>query len=716
MALKLSQWEQDNFSDTGYTPDLTVIFPSREMYFSSSLLNAMHFSSRTCPNTLDQWYELCHPEDHAKLTALERALTGRGEMLSLTRRLYCGDGVYRSFRLDAIIIRDNNHNPVRLIGRETSSLSAWLESAEDGDEIEYENRTLEAVRICGAMVLRDKGELEDMCSENERLRREIQKRIFRAMPIAIAEYTNSDDNIFLKNALDENLTLALNVLTGNSQLKSLKRSLNERCLTIGICGLTGSGKSSFVNALLGEKLIPKGRRIIFCREGETRCARIHYQDGRSEEIKGVKLTASCMNNLASGISRIELTMPGALIPSEICIVDTPGYDGVTNSGVAMLKNILPELDAVIYVVPVRSRLKGSDYEYLKLIMSLNTRIMFVLSQIDLERDDTEAGRVIHTAGAKIENNILALKEDVRKFSAREIAAVPISAYNALRKFYDRNSIEWENSNVERVMNFLANMKWNAFILRAERALKIFEGAISGLSGSSRWRLQEYAGNLRKLLETREDIPEQEYAFKWNVISSPEEDRNLVHSLITSLREHDFRVRFFALPAFGGERRAVLLGADRSQSLKLLARLAHNLSYESLPEGIVSADEWLFSGNDIPFGCIRLPVIREGENFLIAPSDVDIAKNPDWHNLFKRYTPVVSVDLARIDSGLSDLSHSPYLTGLALNDWVLSFGNAGLFGTRQTDLMHSVPERIKEFVEASGIKSPGMFIFENYRIF
>ena len=131
---------------------------------------------------------------------------------------------------------------------------------------------------------------------------------------------------------------------------------------------------------------------------------------------------------------------------------------------------------------------------------------------------------------------------------------------------------------------------------------------------------------------------------------------------------------------------------------------------------MSAGEWLSSGNDISLGCIRLPVIHEGENFLIAPSDSQITANPGWHDLFRKFTPVVSVDLARIDSGLSDLSHAPYLTGLALNEWVLSFGNAGLFGTRQKDLVQSVPERVKEFVEASGLKSPSWFIFENYRIF
>lgn len=151
-------------------------------------------------------------------------------------------------------------------------------------------------------------------------------------------------------------------------------------------------------------------------------------------------------------------------------------------------------------------------------------------------------------------------------------------------------------------------------------------------------------------------------------------------------------------------------------MKLFARLSHKIMLENLPDGGVSSEEWLYSGYAMPFECINLPITNSGDDILIAPSDTFLKNNIDWHKLFREYTPVVSVDLARIDSGLSDLSHSPYITGLALSGWVLSFGNAGMFGARQTDLISQVPGRLKEFIETNGINSPEWFIFENYKIF
>lgn len=733
----LTDWEHNNFSNTSYTPELTVIFPSREIYFSPALLSRLHFSESSCPKTLDQWYELFHPEDHAKIMTLERAIDSRENFLSLTRKLYCGDGVFRAFRLDAFIQRDNSSKPVKLLGRETGALSAWLEEASDGDTIECVSpngrvRTLEAVEIHGAMTLRDISEIEDMHRENMTLRREIQKRIFSPMPSEIQEVSLSGRSIYLRNVLEENISLAGSVLAGNPQLKALRRSLNEPCMTVGLCGLSGSGKTSLMNALIGENLIPPhAQAITSCREGSSRTAAIHYQDGRTETLSGKALTFSGLDDVLgrSGVSRIDLTIPGALVPEGMCFIDTPGYDSLGGTSIPAVKNILPELDAVIYVTPVRSSLKGADWEYLNLIMQTNNRVIFVLSGTDSETDDTEAGSVVRSADAKISGYVQAIKRDMMRVFGVGVEVVPVSAKNALAKFYSRNSPEWTASNAEAFVKYLAEQNPEPYSLalafRAERTLRILDaelekkGRRKGLTGSSRWRLQEYTQNLRRALQEHQAVQTNTNTPDFRPQAKPESGRprkNLLSSLITSLREHDFRKRFFAIDAFHGQRSVILLGADRTQSIKLFARLAHNLGYESLIDGKADASAWLFSGNDEPFACEELPMIQDGENYLIAPPDSELARNVDWQSLFAQYTPVVSIDLARTESGLSDLSHSPYLTGLAVNDWVLAFGNAGLFGEEHARAITKAQNRVNEFAEAGGLRQPEYFIYENYRIF
>ena len=725
----LSEWERNNFSGISSTPDLTVIFPSREIYFSGVMMSALHFTSQTCPRTLDQWYELCHPEYHAQIARLERALSGTESSITLTRKLYCGDGVYRTFCLNAQILRDSKNRPVKLIGTETPSLLAWLAQAQEGDRIECESscgsvRVLEAAGIDGVKILRDVSALDDMSRENLTLRREIQRRIF-CMSEQISGADRAEDSSHLREVLDDTLRLAQNVMTGNSTLKALRRSLSEECLTVGICGLSGSGKTSLMNALIGEKLLPMHSRIastvpVICREGESRSARVYYQDGRTEILPGKQLTASTLDSMLgkSGVSRIDITIPGALIPEGICFVDTPGYDDLGGTHTSILRRILPELDAVLYVTPIRSGLKTSDYDYLRNIYAVNDRMIFLLSQTDLESDDSEAGRVLRTAENKIADNISSLRLDI----AHSAVIIPVSSHHALTHFYDRKSPEWSASNIETLTGYLVNNSspfTRAVIFRAERTLKLLDSALANkaLTGSSRWRLQDYSATLRKALAVSGNLAES--AAPINAIPthsvSHKTGKNLLSSLITSLREHDFRTRFFSLKAFHGERKAILLGADKTQSLKLYSRLAHNMLSENLPEGHVSRHEWLCSGHSAPFECISLPVISPGENVLIAPSDADL-RNIDWQELFTHFTPIVSVDLARIISGLNDLSHAPYLVALSLTDWVLAFGNGGMFAERQTELLSAVPEKVKEFAEAGGLRLPELFIYENYRIF
>ncbi|MBR1439284.1 MAG: dynamin family protein [Synergistaceae bacterium] len=740
--IKLSEWERYNFINTSDTPDITVIFPSREIYFSRGLLNTMRLNPENCPKTLDQWYELCHPEDHLKLSKLEEAIYGHESSLSLTRKLYCGDGYYRNFRLDAELQRDTNGRPLRLTGSETLPLRAWLSTAEEGDRIECSEpdgrvKILEAVRVQGIMTLRDVGCIEDMEQENLRLRREIQRRIFAKSPEIPSLPEDLSKGTFLKRKLEDCINSALNVMTGDNRLKALRRSLGETSLMIGIAGLTSSGKSSFINALLGERLIPEHTWAttnipIICREGETRAAKVFFQDGRSEDVRGRKLTGAYMKNIASelhnpgnksGIARIELTIPGAMIPEGICFADTPGFDALAGSGGAALRNVLPELDMIIYVTPVRARLKGADYDYLRLLMNMNDRIVFVLSQIDLERDDTEAGMIKHSAHDKILEDINAIRRDMRNFCGRDFDVIPMSSKNALEKFYDKKSKAWFDSNIEDAVNYFAPLGSGSFIralmLRGGRALKIIDSVITHkeVTGSSRWRLQESAAKLRKVLSEGGELPSmpEGYSFSESVITPERKSQSPLTGLIQSMREREFKPKFFGLKVFR-DRKAVLLGAERQQSMKLFSRLAHNLMIETLPDGGASSGEWLCTGHVMPFECVRISVTGIDENILIAPPNALISQNVDWHKLFREYVPVVSVDLARVDSGLSDLVNSPYITGLALTEWVLAFGNAGMFDTRQIDLVSQVPKRVSEFVELNGLKAPEWFVYENYKIF
>ena len=640
--IKFSEWEENNFKKFSHEPGVTVIFPSREIYFSPRLLGMMRFENSNAPKTMDQWLELCSPSDHAKISELENIIYKSDEIFfSLPRALYCGDGIYRNFRLDAFIQRDGDGTPLRLSGNEISSLNAWLDAADDGDRVELNGKILEASRLAGTMLINDVTKIEDLGRENLILRHEISRRIFAPFPKPLKSLMDSGREDFIFDAVSENLDAALKILPGNSKLNSLRNSLNSRSLNIAVMGLAGSGKTFLANALADAHVINENVNLI----------------------------------------------------------DAKGWDSL--DGNDDLKKILPEFDFVIYVIPVRSRLKSPDHELLRELNSLGSKMVFFLSKTDLEKADTEAGKIIKSPGQKISDDIEALKNEIKNFNDDSAVIIP---------------------GIEAVIGIIKDLSGNsslrALVMRAARALKIME--------SERNVPDSIIKNLRNLINENKElnelkIPENKFDFDSAFAEKAEKNGNILSSLIISMREHGFKGRFFSLGAFNGHRRAVLFSAQRNMAMKLFARLSHNLALEKL--GIEDADAWLGTDKNasMPFECVKInsAALAPDEKILIAPPDYLLKKEDfdggKFKKILKDYVPAVCADLARLESGLSDLIHAPYLNAFAKSKWVLAFPDAALLKDGSGIGIDELKDGIKNFCGTNGIKAPEFFIFENYEV-
>jgi PAS domain-containing protein len=105
---------------------LDADFKTGRIFCSEPLVLSLRLTRETLPRTLEQWLELYHPDDYSKALEFRRRVGAGGrahspeDAFSLDRRLYCGDGVYRRFRLDAVCLWDLDA-PERLVGIETEA-------------------------------------------------------------------------------------------------------------------------------------------------------------------------------------------------------------------------------------------------------------------------------------------------------------------------------------------------------------------------------------------------------------------------------------------------------------------------------------------------------------------------------------------------------------------------------------------------------------------
>lgn len=131
-----------------------------------------------------------------------------------------------------------------------------------------------------------------------------------------------------------------------------------------IVGEVKSGKSSFVNALLGEEI---------CEVAPDPCTSVIqelvYGENRSK------------TSLGDNWERISLPKD---ILREISIVDTPGTNSIIRNHQSIIENYIPQSDLVIFVFPAKNPHTASAWDFLSLIRKdWHRKMVFVLQQADL---------------------------------------------------------------------------------------------------------------------------------------------------------------------------------------------------------------------------------------------------------------------------------------------------------------------------------------------
>jgi GTPase SAR1 family protein len=129
-----------------------------------------------------------------------------------------------------------------------------------------------------------------------------------------------------------------------------------RPLTIAIMGEFSSGKSTFVNALLGEAVAPMGvlpttSTINLFRRGPSGSARVHYRDGTistvaRDEVHTFLLHLDDLE--ASRIRHMEIERTGPHL-GDAAVVDTPGLNALDSFHERVAREFVDEADAIIWI-------------------------------------------------------------------------------------------------------------------------------------------------------------------------------------------------------------------------------------------------------------------------------------------------------------------------------------------------------------------------------
>jgi len=214
-------------------------------------------------------------------------------------------------------------------------------------------------------------------------------------------------------------------------LHTLIHTLESEQFFVTVVGEFSRGKSTLMNALLGENILPTAIRpttavLTFIHHEDGKTARIHDRQGRCREIpwdrKAFKEFTALRDVDAGEIRCMELGVPLADIPEDIILVDTPGVNDVSEQRMDVTYEYIPVSDAVIFVLSAKQPLTQSEWQFLQdfVAESAIRHFFFVLNF----KDAVDA-RELSEAVADVRRRLSHLMPE------EEIRIFPISAKEAL---------------------------------------------------------------------------------------------------------------------------------------------------------------------------------------------------------------------------------------------------------------------------------------------
>jgi GTPase SAR1 family protein len=162
-----------------------------------------------------------------------------------------------------------------------------------------------------------------------------------------------------------------------------------RPLTIAIMGEFSAGKSTFVNALLGEPVAPMGvlpttTTINVFRRGPTGGARVHYRDGRIATLEPAevqKFLHALDDTEANRIRHVEIERTGKRT-GDAAVVDTPGLNALDAFHEQVAREFLDEADAVVWVFSATRSGAATEVGMLSELRDSGRQVLGVLNKVD----------------------------------------------------------------------------------------------------------------------------------------------------------------------------------------------------------------------------------------------------------------------------------------------------------------------------------------------
>ncbi|KAB2333618.1 dynamin family protein [Bacillus mesophilum] len=304
-----------------------------------------------------------------------------------------------------------------------------------------------------------------------------------------------------KNQLMEKITSFYQYFHNNADVKTAERAkdlaqkLHKEEYAIAFCGHFSAGKSSMINSVAGENLlpsspIPTSANLVKIKAGDD-YAKVYFKSGAIKLYEAPYDYEKIKKYSKDGdqIQSVEISHSQTSLPAHAIVMDTPGIDSTDDAHRIATESAMHLADVVFYVMDYNHVQAELNFLFTKELVNAGKKVYLVINQIDKHREEELSfeqfqngvresfaswgvipDRIFYTTLKEndhphneftdLQNNLQNLLKDGRK-------QLPQSIYHSLEKLMKDHHIWLEEQNADQLDSYERVL---AALNESERAL------------------------------------------------------------------------------------------------------------------------------------------------------------------------------------------------------------------------------------------------------
>ncbi|MBT2656338.1 dynamin family protein [Bacillus sp. ISL-18] len=177
------------------------------------------------------------------------------------------------------------------------------------------------------------------------------------------------------------------------KVKQLAKKLENREYSIAFCGHFSAGKSTMINQVIGENLlpaspIPTSANLVKVKTGED-YAKVFFKNEKPRLYLAPYDYDLVKNYCKDGdtIEEVEISHSQSMLPENTTIMDTPGIDSADDAHRIATESAIHLADLIFYVMDYNHVQAELNFLFTKELTEAGKEVFLVINQIDKHKDE-----------------------------------------------------------------------------------------------------------------------------------------------------------------------------------------------------------------------------------------------------------------------------------------------------------------------------------------